>query len=434
MSDSDDMDFDRNEITEGTSMMVELLANSEKLVSPSKRCYYNPSGRHQQQNVDDIDDVDEDLNSYKKDNAQNNTQTNAPASEKQFGCTNNTNNVDTNSEYKNNDSYDSSNKYLDEEYEKLSPIEKRLRRLNIMRQLGELGKRGISITNYKVDDDYYAMKYELALHTDIENKSEWVNLYTDGLIWFMKIIEYANNARNPFGFDLTGLGKRVDSEKGRFGGIFGDIYEQYNVPGKNMNPILKLFLAIIGAVVVVGVQNKAHKFIPGQASNVEQDDVLLENLRAKAASATAARQQNNQQNNQQSNMDTSHADAMRRAKILEDLRNQEIAYQQYQRNLAMSNAEYLQQKNNLAMSQMSPNESDMAKPHGNITKLDTSSDSRSTLSNQTASSSASRKSVVSVNRQLEQKIKKLASQTPHKPMLISVGSSNKGKKNTIKTS
>ena len=153
-----------------------------------------------------------------------------------------------------------------------------------MRALGELRYLGCKVTNYSIDDDYYMMKYEHELHTSIRTKRNWMSIYNHMLVGTVKGIELLNNSYNPFDFSLKGLSNEVSADKNTYYEILGEIYEHYNVPGKKMNPWMRLFVTLIGTVVIVGGKNNAHKFIPGAASKVENDEELLEKLRAKAAS------------------------------------------------------------------------------------------------------------------------------------------------------
>ena len=163
----------------------------------------------------------------------------------------------------------------EEEYENLSPLEKRLRRLDIMRALGELRDLGCKVTNYNIDDDYYMMKYEYELHTSIRTKRNWMGIYNHMLIGAVKGIELLNNSYNPFDFSLKGLSNEVSADKSTYYEILGEIYEHYNVPGKKMNPWFRLVINLIGTITIVGGKQNMHKFIPKQASNVENDEGWL---------------------------------------------------------------------------------------------------------------------------------------------------------------
>jgi hypothetical protein len=350
-----------NGLTEGTNMMVDYLANSEKLIPQDQRWYPDNNNKGD-------DDVDEKFDTYvsaHNDNKtyDNNTRDNNQTYQSQY------NNQSVNNNYseqnvgtdKNNTKSDT-NKFIDEEYEKLSPLEKRLRRLDIMRALGELRDLGCKVTNYNIDDDYYMMKYELDLHRSIRSKRNWLGLYSHMLIGVVKGVELVNNNYNPFDFSLKGLSDEVKADKNTYYEILGDIYEHHNVPGKKMNPWFRLFVTLIGVVVTVGGKQNAHKFIPNRSQEVEDNEDYIEKLRAKAAKDSHSQMSNkqnnqNQQNTQQMNeqnklddyMNRQHEQAAQRAKDLEELKRQELEYQKYQQMLAEQKDKFNLMKNNLEL-------------------------------------------------------------------------------------
>ena len=450
MSYSDNSDSNQNEITEGTNMMVDYLANSEKLGKPDARWYYTNKNKN---NNDDNDDMDDDFDSYKK--TDHHTEENNDKHNSDNHSDSNYNDSSRNDDkYNDNDKYNdekektvSHDKYIDDEYENLSTLEKRLRRLDYMRKLGELRDLGCKVTNYSIDDDYYMMKYEYELHTSIRTKRNWMGLYNHMLIGGVKLLELGNDRYNPFDFSLKGLSNEVSSDKTTYYEILGEIYEHYNVPGKKMNPWFRLAINLIGTVAVVGGKNNAHKFLPKAAGVVENDEAMLENLRARAMGQSQQSQPQQPQQPQQNNLDEfmnkEHDKAAQRVKDLEDLKRQELEFQQYQKMLAEDNSNFTNIKKQLEMSQQSPDSKasrtskassrsrslQKSVPIRQMPEESTESDSRSTLSNQTTQSTMSTRSTVSVNKKLAAQLK--SGQTTIKASSISFGSSNKGKKSAI---
>jgi hypothetical protein len=336
-------------MTENTNMMVELLANSAKLKPEEERWHFD-------KNLDD--EMDDNFNNYvthndipmntnqsENFNAYNNT-------EKHYSDNNANFNNDTSAPQANN-IHQSTNKFIDEEYEILSPLEKRLRRLDMMRALGELRDLGCKVTNYNIDDDYYMMKYELDLHRSIRSKRNWLGLYSHMMIGAIKGIELLNNNYNPFDFSLKGLSDEVNADKNTYYEILGEIYEFHNVPGKKMNPWFRLMVSLIGVVVVVGGKNNAHKFIPGKSKKVENDEDYIEKLRAKAAKDSQSKDSKNSNQEPKNNLDEymnkQHEHAVQRAKDLEELKRQELEYQQYQQMLAQQKEKFNSIKKNLEL-------------------------------------------------------------------------------------
>ena len=357
-------DFNNQGFTEGTNFMVDMLANSDKIEPEHKRWNFDKNN----------DDVDDNFNDYVSHHDDNKTQNNINDNNNDNNDNNydNYDNVQTNnntynitqaqseSKTQQSDSKPKSdtNKFIDEEYESLSPLEKRLRRLDIMRSLGELRDLGCKVTNYNIDDDYYMMKYELDLHRSIRSKRNWLGLYSHMLIGGIKFVELINNNYNPFDFSLKGLSDEVNADKNTYYEILGEIYEYHNVPGKKMNPWFRLFVSLIGVVVVVGGKNNAHKFMPNKSKKLEEDEDYIETLRARAAKDSQSKLSNksNQQNNQnQKNnlddyMNRQHEHAVQKTRDLEELKRQELEYQRYQQMLVEQKQKFNNMKKSLEMS------------------------------------------------------------------------------------
>ena len=443
MANSDNSyDLNQND-TVGTDMLVNYLANSEKLNNESERWFYTKNGQNNGNNDDEMDD---DFDSYRK--------TERDESRDDKDSRDDRDDRDDRTDYKDtkNDTYSdasrtekkgsSNDKYIDEEYESLPPLEKRLRKLNLMRQLGELRDLGCKVTNYSIDDDYYMMKYEFELHTSIRNKRNWMGLYNHMLIGGVKLLELGNDKYNPFDFSLKGLSNEVGADKTTYYEILGEIYEHYNVPGKKMNPWFRLAVNLIGTIAIVGGKNNAHKFLPKQAQNVENDEAMLENLRKRAMNnqmngqfATNAQQT---QNNLDEYMNKEHDKAAQRVRDLETLKRQELEFQQFQKELAEDNNKFSSIKQRLEMSQQSPQSIASSKSkslsrsiHKSPAKKreSTESDSRSTMTVTTTESTESTKSTVSVNKKLAAQLK--SGNSTIKASSISFGSSTKGKKASI---
>ena len=467
--------YGNNINTDGTNMMVEMLANSTKLEPEGDRWYYN---KNDPSNNVEEDDVDDNIDNYKKPSppAQNNL-----SQQQHFSATRAETLSDKNQEKFTDKQPKNNDKYIDDDYETLTSLEKRLRRLELMRKLGELRDLGCKVTNYSIDDDYYMMKYEYELHTSIRTKRNWMSIYNHMLVGAVKGIELLNNSYNPFDFSLKGLSNEVSADKNTYYEILGEIYEHHNVPGKKMNPWFRLFITLIGTVVVVGGKNNAHKFLPGEAKNLENDTDMIEKLRAKAVQSNNQKQSipqqaqqqapqqmppmnqmnqnqmlqtamnlmsnmggNNSNQNQPANIDDfmnkEHDAAAQRMKDLEDLKKQELEFQQYQKMLMEDANKFEKINSRLEMSQQSPTSDRLAQSVNSRTSKSSKStksskpvskksnnDDRSTLSGQSTDSS---KSVISINKQLAQQLKNMKS-NDIKPSSISFGSSTKGQQNKV---
>lgn len=440
-------------------MLVDMLANSDKLISADKRWF--PSGN---QNDDELDD---NINNYvthndipvNSENNMNNPNNFNDMNDMNANTENRTHNgFDEQTEKQSSNDGSSTNKFIDEEYENLSPLEKRLRRLDIMRSLGELRDLGCKVTNYNIDDDYYMMKYELDLHKSIRSKRNWLGLYSHMLVGVVKGVELLNNNYNPFDFSLKGLSDEVTADKTTYYEILGEIYEYHNVPGKKMNPWFRLMVSLIGAVVLVGGKNNAHKFIPNKSEDVEDNEEYIERLRAKAAKDSQSQMskksaQNNQQNQAQGNdldqfMDKQHQNAVQKAKDLEELKRQEIEYQKYQQMLTNQKDRFNKMKKSLELTATARSETSKKsqKELANSIKeyigsLKSSKSSKSTIkskqrdtisemSTSTNNTTQSSVSQISINKNLANKLKSKNTKSKEREITIDQISfgSNKNKK------
>jgi len=472
MADSDNYHYNSvNNNTDGTNMLVDYLANPEKLIPTEQRWNYNKNDPANYVNDDINDDVDDNFDSYKREHKSAPIPVAPPVnnySQQHMSAKYET--LSDKNQEKFPEKKDDDNN-LDDDYDSLPPLEKRLRRLELMRKLGELRDLGCKVTNYSIDDDYYMMKYEYELHTSIRTKRNWMGLYNHMLVGAVKGIELLNNNYNPFDFSLKGLSNEVSADKNTYYEILGEIYEHHNVPGRKMNPWFRLFITLIGTVIVVGGKNNAHKFLPGEAKKLENDNEMIEKLRSKAVNSSQNMQQppvmnqmpnmnpmnmmqtamnlmgnnnNNQTNNQPQNLDDymnkEHDAAAQRVKDLEDLKKQELEFQQYQKMLMEDSNKFDKIRNNLEMSQQSPtsdklrqsatSKSSKSKSMSkSVSRSRKEDDERSTLSGQTSESS---KSVISINKQLAKQLRNLDT-NEIKPSSISFGSTTKGNKVKITT-
>jgi chromatin segregation and condensation protein Rec8/ScpA/Scc1 (kleisin family) len=151
-------------------------------------------------------------------------------------------------------------------------------------------------------------------------------------------------------------------------------------------------------------------------------------------------------------MNKEHNAASQRVKDLEDLKKQELEYQQYQKMLLEDDSKFNNLRQRLEMSQQSPTSrassqskvsSKVPSPKGEPNKVPlskgfvqalTSEPSKQIESDESSLSnvsSASSKSVISINKQLAKQLQKLDNEI--KPSSISFGSTNKGRKGKITT-
>ena len=177
-------------------------------------------------------------------------------------------------------------------YNELSPEAQMLKKLDMLRKLGELAQYGVKLSqNYNMSSDYFTMKYEYELHKSIRSKQNSVNWMSSLMLNCIYGVEILNEKYNPFDLKLKNWSEQINADINNYYDVFGEIYEKYNKPGKNMSPELKLILMISGSALKFHLNNtllsQPGKIEFGNSNsnnNYIQDPVLLEKMRQQAVS------------------------------------------------------------------------------------------------------------------------------------------------------
>ena len=161
-----------------------------------------------------------------------------------------------------------------------------LKKLDMMRKLGELHKCGIKLSqNYNMRSDYKTMKYEYELHKGIRDKHNtigWLGKIIAGGCYFL---ERGNDKFNPFNFELNGWAEVVDSDiqQNKYYDVLGELYEKYFKVGKPMSPEVKL----IGMIALSALSfHLAHTMVNNQPSAqtiLNNNPELTQKLRQQAS-------------------------------------------------------------------------------------------------------------------------------------------------------
>lgn len=270
-------------------MLLTGLANSEKLVSPDKRvkvvnvdgiesCMGDENNEHQIQN----DDNNHIIPSSKVGGNTGNSQHDAY----QEGETGE-HNVQNTGEEHNIEPTDKSNKETDEidAYDNASPIKQRYMKLDMIRKLGELMKKGIKLSqNYNMESDYHMMKYEYDIHSSTRAKHNAVKIMQNMCVGAISLMEMANKKYDPFSLNLDGWSDEVNSDPENLYDIFGEIYEKYNSPGKAVPPEIKLLGILSFSAARIHVAHTMFDKTPSLEDKMKSDPQYLENIRMQATS------------------------------------------------------------------------------------------------------------------------------------------------------
>ena len=267
----------KKNVSYSTDYMVDLLKVSEKVVSPSKRKGY-------EKNVSDISDNrsaisnSSDINTYITDEKINkNTDSNVHSASASNSHSNISDSQHKSSENifaktfvenKNNQGFNGGNNSGGQEsnppntntgvnpdveydnYNELSPEAQMLKKLELLRKLGELTQYGVKLSqNYSMSSDYFTMKYEHQLHTNIRSKQNFINWTSSIMLNCIYGMEILNDKYDPFSLKLTNWSQQINADISSYYDVFGEIYEKYNKPGKSMSPELKLVLMIGGSAL-----------------------------------------------------------------------------------------------------------------------------------------------------------------------------------------
>ena len=302
----------KKNVSYSTDYHVNLLEASDKLFPPDDRVTYTKK-------IPDNTSESDDFNSYltdnkksvqvpsKKNNSENSSGIEMPkkytenfASDinksifsKPFmspdpkPMNNNMNNNINNGNNENNENNENKN-FLNEEYDnynELSPENQMLKKLDMLRKLGELAQYGVKLSqNYNMNSDYFTMKYEHELHKNIRAKQNFINWTSSIMLNCIYGVEILNDKYDPFSLKLTGWSEQINADISSYYDIFGEIYEKYNKPGKSMSPELRIILMLGGSALKFHLNKIAISNRPNNHFNEQptQDPKLLEQMRQQA--------------------------------------------------------------------------------------------------------------------------------------------------------
>lgn len=262
---------DKQKINFTTDYMVNYLQDSPKLVPEDERQYYHKSEDNYSASSNDISSYlkkDNDTKKYSDSNTHtpNHSGTNggingggSPQSGNIFQRS-----VQGQQNYRfdgNQSQPENPKKDIPEDYDnynELSDEGKMLKRLDMLRKLGELAQYKVKLSqNYNMNSDYFTMKYEYQLHTNIRSKQNFVNWTSSLMLNCIYGVEILNDKYNPFELKLTGWSEQINADITNYYDVFGEIYEKYNKPGKSMSPELKLILMLGGSALKFHLNNVA---------------------------------------------------------------------------------------------------------------------------------------------------------------------------------
>jgi len=335
-----------NTMTSETNMMPECFANFDKLVPEDERVYWqnykNTDNDDEYETKLDNDDIyanKQNIFVNKNDNnSEKNTEKPAEKSAKKSEAKhsyNDTTETSASPSAKEEKDPDDESGWTEEEL--------LLRKMHMLRQLGELAQAGVKLSqNYSMAHDYKTMKFEYELHTGIRAKTNAVNWMSGMMILTVKGIEMLNDNYNPFDLKFENTwSNNVSNDINSYYDVLGEIYEKYTKPGQKMAPELKLFLMLSGSAITIQMHKGIKNLIPQVSQNLNEDPEIVENLR-KAAEMR-------QQQEQRDRIEKEHMNAAAKVSDLRQLNAYKAEHTKMQQRAELSEVERF--KNGLVLSE-----------------------------------------------------------------------------------
>ncbi len=308
-----------------TDMMFNMFANSEKMVSEDQVQEFEKGVSletdNHYHNTDDIDDLIDSEDNYSDHNS---------VSYDQNNNTQYTDNFQKNVHYQ--DNRNDTHEEINKEPIKESKEEKMLKKLDMLRKLGELAQYGVKLSqNYNINSDYDTMKYEYELHRSIRAKRNGVNWMSSMMMNCVYGLEMLNEKYDPFSIKLKGWSEQMNSEQETYYDVFGELYEKYSKPGKSVPPEIKLMLMISGSAIKFHLANTLMGSMPNLQEKFSQNPELAQKLREQAARDKLKKQAEQRNMSFNKNMNMQHDIATQKARDIEMLKRKKQEFEQMQK-------------------------------------------------------------------------------------------------------
>lgn len=267
-----------------TNMYVSDLANTDKLIEERRRIHYgDPEPQKLGSCMDDDDDVQKIGHTMEQCDGAT-----VPHDVKII----NDNNGEVNIIENNGEDVKKNTEEQPEvdEYESATPAKQKMMKLDMLRKLVELRRKGVTISqNYNMESDYKVMKYEYELHENFRNKHIGVKLMQDFCSFAIGGIEYANKSYDPFGLKLDGWGDAVNSDPDQIYDVFGGLYDKYGGVGGS-SPEMRLIQILTFSAFKVHMAHKMTENTPDLKNLVNQNPAIISQLRPRAIGNRMAEQ------------------------------------------------------------------------------------------------------------------------------------------------
>ena len=208
----------------------------------------------------------------------------------------------------------------------MSTEELMLAKLDMLRKLAELKAAGVTLSQiYNMNSDLNMMKYEYELHKNIKAKQNGINWMSSMTLNMIYGIEMLNDKYNPFDLKLKGWSEQINADVNSYYDVFGELYEKYNQPGKNMAPEVKLLLMVSGSALKFHLQSS----LMSRTSTLNDyalDNPKIEEYRQKAIGDKLRDQAIKNNHTLNEIVSKEHAVVAEKAKDLQLLKEKELEY------------------------------------------------------------------------------------------------------------
>lgn len=243
-----------------------------------------------------------------------------------------------------NDNNDMSNNKI------LTEDELYLEKLDMIRKLSELAEAGVKLSqNYTINSDIKMMKFEYQIHKDIRSKRNAINWMSSLTLNIIHGIEMLNETYDPFSLKLTGWSQQMNASIDTYYDVFGELYEKYSSPGKNMAPELKLLLFLSGGALSYHLSNQNVNSVPNLNDQLDNNPELINHYRQQSTLNKNIENIHNLNKKLNEMTNKEHEEATKRAIDLQMLKEKQIEFEKDQKKLAEKNAEIEQIKKALFM-------------------------------------------------------------------------------------
>jgi len=303
------------------NMMISDLANTEKLVPERMRWHQGDPEPEKLGSCLDDDDVKSPLqHTYQQENNETHSQPSQPSQQSQ----------------------PSSQVELPEEEDRMmaefnsaSPAKQKTMKLDMLRKLVELHKKGVSLSqNYNMESDYRIMKYEYELHDNFRNKNIGIKFMQDACSFITGSLEYANNSYDPFGLKLDGWQNSVDSDPDNTYDIFGGLYDKYGSVGGS-SPELRLIQLLTFSAFKVHMAHKMVANQPDLRTMAQNDPNTINQLRAQTIGNRLVEQTKNKEVKYTEKEDEHYKNIVKQSKDYQQLISQEDEFRNRQQQPVM---------------------------------------------------------------------------------------------------